>query len=288
MSRKGGASRFAEVDFGVAELLEDRDRPGAWTLVLDEYPQSYVDLGDPGHLEFEYVRRLACVVDLLAPLRDPITVMHLGGGGLTLPRYVVATRPRSMQRVVERDAALIDFVRRELPLPRNADLRVRAYDARRAVEQTPAGRFDLLVTDVYSGARVPGAFGTVEFLTEAARILHPDGVYAVNIADGAPLVYARAQVATLAAVFPELCLLAEPAILRGRRFGNLVLVAAKRIGRLPIDDLATAVTRDPFPARVVHGVDLQRFVAGAKPVTDALAVESPLPPDNIFQPSGRT
>lgn len=283
MSRRGLASIEEPVDLGVATLAPDRDRPGAWTLSLDGYPQSYVDLDNPTHLEFEYIRRLASVIDFAAPPRVPLNVMHLGGGGLTLPRYVAVVRPKSAQRVVERDAALIDLVRRELPLPRGADLRVRAEDARTAVEGTAAGRHHIVITDVYGGARVPGRLATAEFAQAVARVLRPGGIYAANLADGPPLDFARGQVATLLSVFADVCLLAEPGILRGRRFGNVVLVASMEAGHLPIDDLASAAARDAFPARLMHGADLRRFVSGAKPVTDATAVDSPPPPKALFR-----
>src|SRR3954452_16679737 len=102
------------VDSGVAELLPDPDRPRAWTLLLDGTPQSHVDLDDPSYLDFEYVRRLGHVADLAAPPGKPLQALHLGGGGLTLPRYIASTRPRSTQQVVELDAALVALVRREL------------------------------------------------------------------------------------------------------------------------------------------------------------------------------
>lgn len=278
--RRGPAGVVAQVDFGVAELIPDTDRPDAWTLVLDGYPQSYVDVSDPTHLEFEYMRRFASVVDAAAPLRQPLAVLHLGGGALTMARYVAATRPRSGQRVIERDAALIEMVRRVLPLPRGADIRVRADDARTAVEGYPPARFDLLLSDVYGGARVPGRVGTVEFVTAAAAVLRPGGMFAANLADSGALAYVRGQVATLRAVFPEVVLMAEPSVLRGRRFDNVVLVASDK--PLPVADLAAAAARDPFPARLVAGEDLERFVSGARPFTDATAVDSPKPPASIF------
>jgi spermidine synthase len=282
VNRRGPASIVEKVDFGVAELQPDRERPGGWTLLLDGYPQSYVDIGDPGHLEFEYVRRLASVVDLAAPLGEALTVLHLGGGALTMPRYVAATRPRSVQRVVEHDAALVALVRRVLPLPRGAGIKVRTDDARSAVEAIGGMRFDLVITDVYGAGKVPAKLATVEFATAVAGILRPGGTYTVNLADGGSLGFSRGQVATLLSVFPEVCLLAEPAMLRGRRFGNVVLVAAAEAGRLRLADLGAAAARDPFPARVVYGEDLERFAAGARPVTDATATDSPAPPERLF------
>ncbi len=280
--RRGPAVITERVASGIAELVPDADRPGGWTLLVDGTPQSHVDLNDPTALHFEYMRRLGSVIDTAAPRGLPLRVLHLGGGALTLPRYVAATRPGSLQRVVESDPALVALVRRVLPLPRRAGLRIRGGDGRVAVEGEPADRYDVVVTDVFSGARVPGRFTSVEFATQVARVLHGGGRYAVNLADGPSLGYVRRQVATLREVFADVCLLAEPAVLRGRRFGNVVLVAAARRGTLPVADLATAGARDSFPARLVHGADLDRLVSGARPVTDVTATESPAPPYNLF------
>jgi spermidine synthase len=225
------------------------------------------------------MRRLADVVDAAGPPGRPIDILHLGGGALTLPRYVAATRPGSAQRVVEKDAALTDLVRRVLPLPRGANVRVRAADARTAVEATGDARFDLVIGDVYSGARVPASLGTVEAATQVARVLRPHGWYAVNLADGRDLAYTRGQIATLRSVFPEACLIAEPGVLKGRYFANLVAVAGPA---LPLAALAKEAARDQFPASLLSGVDLDRFVSGARPVTDADARESPTPPADMF------
>ncbi len=265
---------------GVAELLADADRPHAWMLLVDDTPQSHVDLEDPTHLEFEYVRRIGHVLDLAAPPGRPIDVLHLGGGALTLPRYVAVTRPGSRQRVVEIDEPLTDLVRTHLPLPRGARVRVRADDARAALSTRPDASADVVVCDVFAGARTPGHLTTVEFAREVRRVLRPGGSYAANVADGPPLRFARAQVATLRAAFGEVCLLAEPGILRGRRFGNLVAVASDV--PLPVAALTRRCAADPMPARVVHDEDLARFTGNAAPVTDADAVDSPAPPPGVF------
>ncbi len=288
-SSRGDRVIRQRVDTGVAELVGDRDRPRGWTLLVDGTPQSHVDLDDPQYLEFEYMRRLGHLIDLAAPAGDALRVLHLGGGGLTLARYVAATRPGSSQLAVESDAALVELVRRQLPLSqpgrratgtRAGRLRVRAGDARAVAERVPDGSFDVVVADLFAGARTPAHLGSAEFAAAVARTLSPAGLYAVNIGDGPPLAYARAQVATVCSVFPQACLIADAAVLRGRRFGNLVLAAAQH--GLPVAGLVRCVAADPFPARVVHGSDLARFAAGVRPVTDARAESSPAPPAGIF------
>jgi spermidine synthase len=270
-----------QVDSGLAELLPDVDRPRAALLLVDGAPQSYVDLDDPEYLEFEYQRRIGHVIDVLAEPRKPLQALHLGGGGFGLPRYLAATRPRSRQQVAETDAALTALVRRELPLDRTWQVKVRQDDARALLARIPDGWADLVVADVFRGTRTPAHLTSVEFVTEAARTLSAEGVYTANLADGAPLAFARAQVATVRAVFPEVCLMADPTVLRGRRFGNLVLAASRRA--LPTTELSRRIAGDPFPGRLEFGASLERFAAGAAAVTDATARQSPKPPDGAFQ-----
>ena len=294
-------------------------------LLVDGTPQSHVDLDDPRHLEFEYMRRLGHVVDLAGPPGAPLRVLHLGGGGLTLARYTAATRPGSAQLAVEADAEVAELVRQRLPLsqPSRAQMnraqtnraqanraqtnhaqtnraemnraqtnragatlagagriRVRVDDARAVLTQLAPGSFDLVVADVFAGARTPAHLTSAEFAQLAARVLGPGGVFAENVGDGPPLAHARARIATAQSVFGHVCVLAEGPVLRGRRFGNLVVVAAERA--LPVTELTRRAAADPFPARVLAGDELSRFVAGTRPVADAAAESSPAPPPDVF------
>ncbi|MET9589556.1 fused MFS/spermidine synthase [Streptomyces sp. NPDC006516] len=270
----------ATVDGGTAELVPDRERPRAWTLLMDGAPQSHVDLDDPSYLSFEYQRRLGHVIDLAAPPGRPLQVVHLGGGAFTLARYVAASRPRSTQQIVEIDAALVQFVRRELPLDPQARIRVRSMDARAGLAKVPDGWADLVIADVFSGARTPAHLTSAEFLADVRRALRPGGQYAANLADGPPLAHLRGQIATAASLFPELALAADPTVWRGRRFGNAVLVASD----LPVAvaELTRRIASDPHPGRVEHGRALVDFTGGAAVVTDAGAKASPAPPPGTF------
>jgi spermidine synthase len=168
--------------------------------------------------------------------------------------------------VVERDPALVTLVRRELPL--DAELRIVVADARDAIEAQIEDHFDLVLADVYQGAQMPARVASVEFAEQAARALGPDGFYAVNVTDLPPLVLSRAQAATLRSAFADVCLIAGHGMLRGRRYGNVVLAAARRPDRLPVGRLAVRAARDPVRGQVVHGAALDQFIAGTRPVTD--------------------
>jgi spermidine synthase len=253
-------------DFGAARLLRDPRRKGGWTLLVEEVQQSYVDMHDPTHLYFEYTRRIGSIVDAAAPAGAPLRVLHLGGGAFTMPRYVAATRPGSVQVVVERDRRLAAFVQRVLPLPPEAGIELRFGDARETVQRLAPAGYDLVIGDVYDAAQMPESVSDVTFAAAVARLLADGGIYALNVADLAPLSFSRAQAATLRTAFADLCLIVRPDLLRGRRFGNVVFAAAVDSGRLPLDRLAAAAGRDVQPARVVSGASLDLLAGGAEPV----------------------
>lgn len=268
-----------------AEIQPDRWVPGAYTLIVDGTPQSHVNLDDPTHLFFEYVQRIGHVIDQLPP--GPITAVHLGAGAFTLPRYVEATRPGSRQQVIELESDLVELVRSVLPLPKGASIRVRHGDARAVLEKLPAGlhgTVDLVVVDVFGGARTPAHVTSLEFYRSVASLLAPDGVVAVNIADGPGLAFARGQAATLKAAFTDVAALAETQILKGRRFGNVVLVAAP--ADLPLEWMPRLLAGGPHPSKLVAGRELDEWIAGAPVTTDATAVPSPPPSKSIFQTRG--
>jgi spermidine synthase len=257
---------------------------GGWELQVDGTPQSHVDLDDPTHLHFEYVARMGAVINLLRMPGQPLTAVHLGAGGLTLPRYIEATRPGSRQQVIELEPALVELVREQLPLPKGASIRMRIGDAREGLGRLPpglVGTVDLLVSDVYAGAQTPAHLTTVEFYTAAAKLLARGGVLLVNVADGAGLAFARRQVATVRAVFEHVLVLAEVQVLKGRRFGNLVITASH--STLPTDWLPRLMAAGPHPAKVAQGAELDEFVRGARVATDADSTPSPKPASSVFE-----
>lgn len=284
----------------LAEIREDRWRAGTFELVVDGTPQSHVDLDDPRELSFEYVRRMGHVIDRIGEPGAAVTAVHLGAGALTIPRYVAATRPGSRQQVIELDREIVDLVREVLPWSRHDGIRVRYGDARETLAKLPEallGSCDLLVVDVFSGARIPSHVTSVEFYREAARLLSPDGVVLVNVADGPPLRFARAQAATLAAALQpeprrragaapagEVVALAEAQVLKGRRFGNIVLVGSP--STVPTEWLPRLLAAGPHPARVVAGDELAQWTLGAAVTTDADATASPEPGRGVFRLGG--
>ena len=248
------------------------------TVVLDGQPQSAVDLDDPRRLDFEYVQHLALCVDTLAP-GGPLRVTHVGGAGLTLPRWVQATRPGSPQVVLEPDAALTEAVRRELPLPRGHRIRVRPLDGVAGVAGLRDASADVVVVDAYAAGRVPPELATVEWFAEVARTLAPGGLLLANVADEPGLRYAARVAAGARAALGHVAFVGLHEVLKGKRFGNLVLVGSTT----PVDlwTLRRAAASAPLPTGVLSWDDVARRRPGARvfSAADGDTASSPEPPE---------
>ncbi|WP_392543389.1 spermidine synthase [Oryzobacter telluris] len=246
------------------------------TVVLDGQGQSAVDLDDPARLEFEYVQHLALCVDALTS-PGPLRVTHVGGAGLTLPRWVHHTRPGSPQIVLEPDEALTDAVRRELPLPRGHRIRVRAVDGASGVAAIKDDSADLVVVDAYAGGRVPADLVTGAWFGDVARVLAPGGVLLANLADEPGMRHVARVLAGAREALGHVALVGLHEVLKGRRFGNLVLVASE--SPIALYDLRRAAASAALPTGVMTGDEVARKVPGARPFTPQDAQPSPVPPE---------
>ncbi|WP_456825242.1 spermidine synthase [Cellulomonas sp. P5_E12] len=253
---------------GTVELVRDPDDPDGVTVLVNGVPSSYLDLVDPTRLDFEYMQQMAAVIERVGDAGGPLDVVHLGAAGCALARAVDASRPGSRQLAVELDATLTELVRGWFDLPRSPALRIRAGDARAELEKLADSSADVIVRDVFAGDSTPAHVRTREMVAHVARVLRPGGVYLVNCADRPPLAAARAEVATLRATFADVAVVAEPGLLRGRGYGNLVLAATDDTELLGAPRLARAIRSLPAPARLLHGDEATAFVGRAPVLAD--------------------
>lgn len=195
--------------------------------MLGHQDASYVDLADPTHLEWPYVRRIGDVADVFRPAGSAIDAVHLGGGAATLARYVEATRPRSRQVVVEREPAIVDVAREHLGLRTHPRLRVRVGDAAVLLPKRPGASVDLVVTDAFDRpSEIPEALTSTAFAHELARVLRPTGIHVLNVVDTRGVPHARRHASALAGAFAHIALVAPRAMLRNRAGGNALVLAS--------------------------------------------------------------
>lgn len=219
------------IDTGTATLERDPYDDDGWILKVNGVPSSHVDLADPLRLDFEYMRWMAALVGARFPQGNDggghrLRALHLGGGACSMGRWVAAAYPDSRQVVVELDGRLAELVRGWFDLPRAPLLRLRTGEAGEVLRSLTDGTRDLLIRDVFAGDKTPADLTTVGFTREAARVLAGDGLYIVNCGDTPKLETARREAATIGTVFAHTAIVADPAMLKGRRYGNMVIAAS--------------------------------------------------------------
>lgn len=237
-----------------ARLVPGRGTKGGYSLIVDGVTQSHVNPGDPLDLQLEYVQMIAAAIDGTRDADAPVAVLHLGGGALTVPRYVATTRPGSRQRVVELFGELHDFVVEHLPLP-EGDIVSEFRDAREAVRDLPDESFAVAIVDVFSGDVAPQHITTAEFFAELERVLTPGGLVVVNTLATRGLDFTTDILATLGEGFDKVIALGNPDVLAGERIGNVVVVAS----RVPIDaeGIRRAIASAPRRIDVLVGPELE-------------------------------
>ena len=260
-----------ETRYHCARVVPDDDRPGGRALWLDILRHSYVDLDDPTHLELRYSKVFA---DVLAAARPadaarPPDVLHIGGGGFTLPRYMSAVYPGSRHIVYEIDPDLVELAREELGLVTGPDLRVEVDDARLLMRQLPDDSQDIALGDAFGDLAVPWHLTTKEFVADLERVLRPEGFYMLNLIDYPPLRFVRAQMATLATAFEHVIVVAPPDLLAGHGGGNFVVAASDR----PFDEarIESLVQARQGEEEAAVGAEAVQFIGNGRVLTDDYA-----------------
>lgn len=239
-----------------ARIIPDEHDDG-WVLEIGGAVQSHVDLADPTRIRYEYLRRMANVLDACWPPAAQIRILHLGGGALTLPRYVQATRPGSAQTVVDLDRELPSLVASELPLPEGTDLTVVIGDARDGLAPLSEERFDAVVLDIATGEDAAAHLTGREYYGELLDRLTDHGVLLVNIGDDAGLRFLGGQSRVLEEATTEAGLsgawsLADANLLDRLGTGNVVLAAGGALARRDREELRSALlAAGPHPAAVL-------------------------------------
>ena len=273
-----------ETKYHCARVIADPERDSGRILMLDGARHSYIDLQDPALLQFTYVRAFASVVDASFPSKKALEAYHLGGGGLTFPRYLAATRPGTHNVVSEIDGGVVRIDRDELG-PTLDGIEVRVEDGRLGLARLNDDSRDLIVGDAFGGVSVPWHLTTVEAMTDIRRVLKEDGVYVANLIDYGELAFARAEVSTLTAIFDHVIVTAEAGDVGVDTAatpdgGNLVVLASDR----PVDPgaLQSALNTRKTGWAIAAGEDLSRWIGDARVLTDDYA-----PVDQLLDPYRR-
>ena len=164
-----------ETIYHCAVVVPDPDRASGRVLMLDGAPHSYVDLEDPTYLDWDYAKAVASVIDTAYPEGQPLRVYHIGGGGLTLPRYLEQVRPGTSSLVSEIDPGVVKIDSDQFGLESADGVEVRVEDARLGLGRLADDSRDLVLGDAFGGVSVPWHLTTRETVREVERVLTADG-----------------------------------------------------------------------------------------------------------------
>lgn len=249
------SSRFLRTSGVHATVEPDPWHTNAFVLSIDNAEQSHVNLAEPQEVFYEYLRRIANAIDLLKPTGEPITALHLGAGALTLARYIQATRPGSVQHAVELERELLDFVLDQLPMPAGTLLTSHVGDAREALTELPEGmHFDVIILDIFSGPEAPAHLACLDFYQEAAALLTPNGILAVNVGDEPGFTLVTSQTKALQESMSHVAAYGTSMLFSRRYPGNIILLGKN--SPWPEGWAQQLVAAGPHPATVLTGVEL--------------------------------
>lgn len=213
------------VDHGTASFDAVPGTVDEYVLTVNGVPSSPYHATDPGALDFDYLRWIAAAVDVTQTGGASVRAVHIGGAACALARYLDHDRPGSRQTVVEIDAALADWVRTHLDLPRAPGLAIRAADGAVEIARFRPQSIDVVIRDAFAGDTTPAALTTPEWFDSARSALKPTGAYIANVADDPQRTALRAEVDGLRARFSRVAALVDPTRFRRRRRGNVVVLA---------------------------------------------------------------
>ena len=236
------------------DLVAERDprRPSGRLLRQADMDASYVDLADPAHLEFDYMRWMRIVLRAARANR----VLHVGGGACALARALAAEDPGGRQEVCEVDPEVLALAREHFGLRRTAGLRVRHAEGREFIALQRDARWDAVAIDAFVAASVPRQLITAEAGADLARVAP---VALINVLDDRAAREIHTVAAGLACAYPRVWAL-------GARPGNTIIVGSA--ARFDLDRIAARAAADPSPARLTRPQTMARLIAGTVPLRD--------------------
>lgn len=239
----------------IIEFVRHEKYPG-WTLVIDGFYHSNLDLDGEPKLNFDYAKRVVCLADKLFLPGSPISILHIGGGALSIPRYLEATRSGAKQVVIEIEEDVVVFTQEHFPLASDTNIELvyaDASDPKGALRgsQGPE-QFDLIICDAYLGSLAGGPEQALRFYQDLHELLALDGVVVINAVDSleTQVEFACEHFNIVKKVFEDAAVVADVWDLENSRKTNILLVAGASNRIDVLDSLVsdffaeTAIIRD--------------------------------------------
>ncbi len=200
-------------------------------------------------LDFEYMRHMAAAIAAWAPSGRWLA-LHVGAAACSLPRYLAHAYPESGHIAVDIDTSLPELVREWWDLPRAPRLRIRAQDGLDAVASRRDDSLDLVVRDAFAGDATPNHLADAHWWEQARRAVRASGLVVANVGTRPGTIMGRDDARAARATFNDVIAVGEHAVLKGKRRGNVVVVAGDAIDSRALARYAASA---PLPTGVDPG-----------------------------------
>jgi hypothetical protein len=199
-----------ETDYTCIRVRKESFNSIEYTLLqLDRLVHSYTAIGKPDAFRYGYEMVEAELGEYLVRRDGSLDTFIIGAGGYTLPIYFEEKYgDKAIVEVAEIDPTLVEVGHQHFGLKRNTKIKTHVWDARwfLAKEIPPDRKYSLVLEDAVNDFSVPYHLATREFNDLIRKHLRDDGIYVINILDGAPMQFAGAVMRTLRQTYPHVYL----------------------------------------------------------------------------------
>jgi len=170
----------AYTHISVAESIDRRNGRRVRIMFTDpDSAQSLMYLDDPSELVSEYTKFYDLAFHYKPGLKR---ILMLGGGGYSVPKYMLSSHNDVSIDVVELDPGITETARKYFALHDDPNMRIIHEDARTFLNREAQEPYDAIFMDTFNSAVViPFQLTTVEAGKRLRSLLKPDGVLIVNI-----------------------------------------------------------------------------------------------------------
>jgi spermidine synthase len=254
-------------------------------LVLDHLIHSYNSIDDPTYIKYGYIKIYAEFIEYLAQTKPDFSILYVGGGAYTLPRYIEATYPLAHQEVIEIDPGVTEINYTYMGVSRDTKIVTHNLDGRQMVDSLLADgrKFDVVIGDAFNDLSIPYHLTTREFDEKIQQLLNDDGFYLTLVIDklrGG--LFIPSYTRTLKQVFPSVYMTADGALFESSAPNTYVVAGTSR----PLDRARFNAIKGLGPSsRVTTAImpdgELNEYIrtAGGVFLTDDY-----VPADNLIAP----
>ncbi|PLX83010.1 MAG: hypothetical protein C0614_05815 [Desulfuromonas sp.] len=163
------------------------------------YEQTVMRLSNPDFLHYAYTRSVMAGFAFAEPPIKRVLMLGLGGGAMA--QFIARKFPEVTLDIIEIDPLVVEVAEKYFGFKPERNGQVQVGDGRRLLRKS-GQVYDVIILDAYKAGGIPFHLTTREFMEIVKNHLSPGGVAVIHLWAEYANKYLRAQVKTIASVFP--------------------------------------------------------------------------------------